>query len=133
MSDAIPEHLARLLASSIESADRLDILMHLRANRGKTFSARSIAMLLRVSSVASEQHLALLCGRGFLTVSIGTDLLYSYQPVSAAIDIALQEIADLLVTRRADVLAAVKDRTKQDPAHVFANAFLIRKKGRRDG
>jgi hypothetical protein len=129
----IPEHVARLLASSIESVERLDILLHLRAARGKTFSARSLSAALRISGLAAEQHLAILCGRGFLTVSIGTDLLYSYQPVSPAIDQVLGEAERLNEIQRADIIRALGDLRERDPVRAFANAFLIRKDEKKKG
>jgi hypothetical protein len=132
----IPEHLARLLVSSIESLDRLDVLLHLRTNRGRSFGAGAVARALRISSVFVEQHLAILCGRGFLTVSIGTDLLYGYQPASDAIELAMREIEDLNRERRADIATLLQARTGREPPHVFADAFVIRKsnkKGTKDG
>lgn len=122
----IPEHVARLLASSIESEQRLDILLHLRASPGKSFTARAVAAALPISSVSAEQHLAILCGRGFLTVSIGSDLLYSYQPVSPSIDAVVAEIETLVHTCRGAVVAALRDASGKDPVRDFANAFVIR-------
>jgi hypothetical protein len=124
----IPEHLKRLLSSSIESVERLDILLFLRAQKPKSFSARGLGTALRVPSVKAEQHLAILCGRGFLTVTIGSDLVYAYQPVSPTIDAALAEIVDLNRERRTEVIAALEDGSQRDSLHAFANAFLIRKK-----
>jgi predicted ArsR family transcriptional regulator len=122
----IPEHVARLLASSIESEQRLDILLHLRASPGKSFTARAVAATLPISSASAEQHLAILCGRGFLTVSIGSDLLYAYQPVSPAIDAAVAEIERLVHTCRGAVVAALREANGKDPVRAFANAFVIR-------
>lgn len=129
----IPEHIARLLTSSIETVERLDVLLHLRENSGKLFGARAVAQALHMSTAVAEQHLAILCGRGFLTVSIGSDLIYGYQPVSAAIDAAMQEVADLNRGRRQDVVATLQDASERDPVHVFANAFLIRKSDKKGG
>lgn len=128
MPPDFPEHLARLLTSSIETVERLDILCLLRATRPKTFTARAVATELSISTATAETALAMLCGRGFLTVSIASDLFYSYAPISPKIDTALEEIVKLLSkdrTRVVDVLRAGKGR---DPAHAFANAFLVRKK-----
>ena len=132
-SRKIPEHLARLLTSSIETVERLDILLYLRAHRGKSVGARAVATALHVSSSFAEQHLAIHCGRGFLTVSIGSDLIYGYQPVSAAIDAAMQEVADLSRDRRPDIIATLRDASDRDPVHAFANAFLIRKTDKKGG
>jgi hypothetical protein len=132
----IPEHVSGLLRTSIESVDRLDILLHLRAHRGKSFGARAVAQALHLSSAFAEEHLAILCGRGFLTVSIASDLLYSYQPVSPALEGAMQEIEELSRERRADVVALLQSSSGRSSPHVFADAFLLWKpknKGAKDG
>lgn len=129
----IPEHIARLLTSSIETVERLDVLLYLRESRGKLFGARAVAQALHMSTAVAEQHLAILCGRGFLTVSIGSDLIYGYQPVSAAIDAAMQDVAVLSRDRRQDILATLRDASERDPVHAFANAFLIRKIDKKGG
>ena len=128
----MPEHIARLLASSIESVERLDVLLHLRSDPGHTFTARSVAAALHISTHAVEHHLAILCGRGFLTVSIGSDLLYAYKPISPSIAQVLTELEALNRLRRADVVAALETRDGKDPVRAFANAFLIWKKGDKD-
>jgi hypothetical protein len=133
LPERIPEHIARLLASSIESVERLDILFHLRATPKHAFSAKEVATQLHMPTHAVEQHLAILCGRGFLTVSIANDLLYSFRPVSPAIAEALNELEEIKRARRADVIAALEARDGKDPVRAFANAFLIRgKKGGND-
>ncbi|MDF2694008.1 MAG: hypothetical protein K0S65_2391 [Labilithrix sp.] len=132
----IPEHLRRLLRTSIESVERLDVLLHLREHRGKSFGARSVAQALYISSVHAEEHLAILCGRGFLTVSIASDLLYGYQPASAALDTAMEEIVELARVRRPDIDALLHGPGGRASPHVFADAFLLRKpnrKGSKDG
>jgi hypothetical protein len=72
----------------------------------------------------------MLCGRGFLTVNIASDLFYSYAPISPTIDAdaALGEIFALLERDRALVLDVLQKKHGRDPAHAFANAFLVRKK-----
>jgi hypothetical protein len=136
MAERIPEHLARLLGSSVESLERLDLLLHVRAARGKKFTAGALADLFGLPAVSAEQHLAILCGRGFLNVSIGSDLLYTYHPVSPAIDGALAELETLNRERRPDVVAALGGARSPDPVRAFADAFVIRaesSKGTRDG
>lgn len=126
-SSAVPEHLEKLLASSIENVERLDVLLYLRAHRERTFGARAIAQAIGCTVVRAENHLAILCGRGFLTVSISVDLLYGYQPVSASVDVALKEVEDLNRQNRAALVALLGKQIARDPAHTFANAFLLRK------
>ena len=74
MADAFPEHLARLLTSSIETQERLDVLCLLKRSRPRTFTAKSVATELSIPTSRAETALAMLCGRGFLTVNIANDL-----------------------------------------------------------
>lgn len=128
MAKDFPEHLARLLTSSIETPERLDVLCLLKKARPRTFTAKSVAAELSITSGTAETALAMLCGRGFLTVNISNDLFYSYAPVSPTIDAALDELTTLLARDRGRVLEVMKDKHGRDPVHVFANAFLVRKK-----
>ena len=128
MADAFPEHLARLLTSSIETEERLDVLCLLKRSRPRTFTAKSVATELSIPTSRAETALAMLCGRGFLTVNIANDLFYSYAPVSPTIDKALDDITQLYDRERSRVIEVLAKKHGRDPAHAFANAFLVRKK-----
>lgn len=128
----LPEHLAKILAS-IETEERLEVLRLIRAGRPKTYSARTIAKELSLSPAVAESALAMLCGRGYLTVSIATDLFYAYAPISLALDEALDAIFALYRDDRAEVVRALGRPSVKGAAHTFANAFLVRKKGDDDG
>lgn len=129
MSTDFPEHLARLLTSSIQTLERLDIVCLLRATQPKTFTARAVATELAISTAAAETALALLCGRGFLTVSIANDLFYAYAPVSPTIDAALAEIVTLVSANRSKVVELLRPGRGRDPARALADASLA---GRND-
>ena len=128
MAAAFPEHLARLLTSSIETEERLDVLCLLKRLHPRTFTAKSVASELTIPKSRAENALAMLCGRGFLTVNIANDLFYSYAPVSPTIDKALDELSELYVRERTRVIDVLTKQHGRDPAHAFANAFLVRKK-----
>jgi hypothetical protein len=128
MAPAFPEHLARLLTSSIETEERLDVLCLLKRARPRTFTAKAVGSELGIAVGKAENALAMLCGRGFLTVTIANDLFYSYAPVSPTIDKALDDLVKLLAKDRNRVLDVLKKQHGKDPAHAFANAFLVRKK-----
>lgn len=128
MADALPDHLARLLLSSIETEERLDVLCLLKKARPRTFTAKTVASELGVVSSKAENALAMLCGRGFLTVTIANDLFYAYAPVSPSMDEALDEIVKLLDADRSRVVDVLKKRLGRDPVQAFADAFLVRKK-----
>lgn len=136
-SEPIPESLVELLRGAIETEARLTLLLHLREHAAKGFTAVAVASVFYMSPSSAERDLALLCGRGFLAVTIGADLLYTYRPVTPDLDAQVTALARLWSERRVDV-ARVLRRIEPDPAAAFADAFRIRRvvkngRGRDDG
>jgi hypothetical protein len=124
--------LQRILSVAVESVERLEILLLLRRDQPKTFTAKTLRAQLSITAASLDTHLAILCGRGFLGVTIGNDLVYTYRPISAKIDQQVAEIAALWTTRRADVEAVFRERGEHDPVQIFADAFRFKRKGDRD-
>jgi hypothetical protein len=124
---SVPEHVQRLLVASIGSRERLDILLFLRSNKPKKHAAKTVAKALSLAPHDVEQALALLCGRGFLSVAIENDLLYAYEPVSPTIGEVMNELADLVSADRPSILRILASAQPGDAVRAFANAFLIRK------
>lgn len=110
MSEKLPERVERLLRSAIESVERLDVLLHLRADPHHAFSARAVATALHLPTHAVEHDLAALCGRGILKVNIASALLYTYNPVSETLDGTVRELEELTRRRREDVVAILRAR-----------------------
>lgn len=108
--------------------ERLELLLLLRRERPRTFTAKSLRSTFSVAG-AVDSNLAFLCGRGFLGVTIGNDLVYDYRPISPKIDQHVTEIADAWKTSRAEVAALLRAPTgSRDAASAFADAFRIRRR-----
>jgi CheY-like chemotaxis protein len=96
--------VARILAF-VQSMTRLEVLLELRALKGRPTTAKTISKVCRISLLAAEQHLAKLCARGLLAVEIRTDLFYSYRPIDPNTRGAVDELQVLVVMER-DALKA---------------------------
>lgn len=125
-SEPIPERLVELLRVAIESEARLAVLLHLRRHMPKGFTAAAVGAALYTSPASAERDLALLCGRGFLAVTLGVDLLYTYRPVKPNLDAEVAELERLWSERPAEVTRILR-RLDTDPATAFADAFRLRK------
>ena len=68
-----------------------------------------------------------------VSVAIENDLLYAYEPVSPSINEVMNELADLVGKDRAAVVRVLDTAPAGSAVRAFANAFLIRKGGKRDG
>lgn len=124
-----PEH-ERLLTVAVETVERLELLLVLRRERPRAFTAKVLRSELSVGGPV-DSNLAFLCGRGFLGVTIGNDLVYDYRPISPKIEQQVTDIAEAWKTRRADVVATLGGggaRATRDAASAFADAFRIRRR-----
>lgn len=131
-SNPIDPEIARILTSAVESVERLEVLLVLRRERPQAFTAKALRRHVAVNG-SLDTHLAILCGRGFLGVNLGNDLVYVYQPISPRIDHQAEEIAALWASRRSDVEALLEGRATT-PAQDFADAFRLgRKRDDQDG
>jgi hypothetical protein len=131
--DSVDPEIERLLRVAIESVERLEILLVMRRDQPKAFTAKVLRGTLSINAAAADTHLAILCGRGFLGVTIGNDLVYTYRPISARIDQHVAEIARLWAERRPDVLTLLNHAPPASAASAFADAFRFRKGGDDDG
>jgi hypothetical protein len=127
---SLPEDVRRLLKEAIQSVERLDVLLLLR-REGRSFSVRSLATTSRMPPARAELHLVMLCGRGFLSVGIGNDLVYSYAPTSGELANAVAQLANI---RRdhPEQIEEVLGPAPHDPIRDFAEAFRVRKRTKDD-
>jgi hypothetical protein len=129
---SIPPDVARLLGVVIENVDRLEILLAMRREKDKSFTAKTLRAQLSLRGSDVDTHLAILCGRGFLWVTIGSDLVYAYRPMSKTIEDHVTEVAELWEKRRSEVLRLMRAHHEDNPARVFAEAVRLRKPGEGD-
>jgi hypothetical protein len=132
--DPVDPDLVRLLTSAIESVERFEILLAMRAEHPRSTTAKALARTLSIRATAVDTHLAFLCGRGFLGFTIGNDIVYAYKPISARIEQQVTDLVQLWKTRRRDV-EAILGTASVTAASAFADAFRFRndKKDGRDG
>ena len=123
MTSGLSQEIVALLAL-IETQTSLEILLFVRGSGGKSFTAKSVAKELSMTTASAERELALLCGRGFLTVTLGSDLRYAYRSMKEDVDRVLDELAQLWSRDRDGVVRIIA--RKEDPVRAFANAFRFR-------
>ncbi len=127
MRPRVSKELTALLAL-VETETGLEALLRLRRSPGKSFTASTVGRELSVTTASAERELALLCGRGFLTVSLGSDLRYAYRPMTDGVDGVLAELERLWESDRDLVLRSLP-KQQPDPIRAFANAFRFRPGG----
>ena len=129
MSDAvIPPRVQRFISTHIDSIEKLEVLLLLRGQSGRTWTGAAVAQELRIAEESARHRLEDLCGRGLLSCEGDA---FSYAPGGGADAQAIDELATTYAQRRVSVISFIFSRPT-DRLKSFADAFRL-KKGPSDG
>lgn len=106
------------------SVEQLEILLLLRAHRGRDWSAEEIAKELRIAALSAANRLLDLAGRGLLVeASPGR---FRYEPNDQALGAAVEGLAKVYPERRVSVIEIIFSKPN-DVIRTFADAFKLRR------
>ena len=121
----LPSELRAFLHTCIDGIEQIDVLLILRgSDRGWT--TREVAAAIRVSEAATRTHLQTLTARGLLDAQPGNEVLYRYQPRTAALRGYVDLLVEHYVRSRSDVVTFVARHTRQG-IKSFSDAFRLKK------
>jgi DNA-binding MarR family transcriptional regulator len=123
----VPEDVARLLSSSIDSVAELEVLLFLHKRPDAEWDPKAVADLLYMDRALSLAIFKKLHARGFLTFREQPSLLYRYAPPRDMLA-ALDKLAALYAERRMMVIALIAAR-RPSGLQLFSNAFRLRGSG----
>jgi predicted ArsR family transcriptional regulator len=126
VSDAvIPPRVQRFISSHIDSIEKLEVLLLMRARADREWTARDVSQELRITEVSAEARLQDLTARKLLEEK-GSPPSYRFRPASAddAQDVAaLQETYS---SRRVSVISFIFSKPL-DRVRGFADAFRLKR------
>ncbi|WP_224248638.1 hypothetical protein [Hyalangium gracile] len=126
MSDAvIPARVQRFIATHIDSIEKLEVLLLLRARAERDWSARDVSQELRITEMSATARLEDLTARRLL-VKDGSPPIYRYGPASSE---DAQDVGDLQATystRRVSVISFIFSKPL-DKVRGFADAFRLKR------
>ena len=132
MSDAaLPPRVQRFLETHIESIEKLEVLLLLRNQPSRAWSAASVAQELRIMEASATGRLEDLCARSLVACEGGTPPTYRFAPRLSEDSQAVTELASTYEQRRVSVISFIFSRPT-DRLKSFADAFRL-KKGPTDG
>ena len=124
----LPFNVVEFVHKSIPSLAHLEILLLLRTEPTRTWTAEQVNAELRTSIHSAQMGLKDLYAQALLVTENGA---YRYAPMDFSMGAAVSELAGLYATHRVRVIESVFSR----PSHAirdFAEAFKL-KKGDRNG
>lgn len=130
-ANRVPKEIREFVARFLPSVEHLETFITLQRNTTKSWSAPDIAAELRIPTSTAADVLEQLASNNFLDVKISNEILYRFNPATAALEEAAARCADFYVRERIAMINAVT-AAPLTPMREFAEAFRI-KKGRTDG
>lgn len=128
LSGAVPDEVKRFLAEHVRSVMALELLLVLRADPARTWTAEQLCRELRCGHDWMNRELARLAERGLVTKAEDSgEFRYARNPVEA--DGPMAWLAASYPDRRYSIIQAIY-AGPADPIKSFADAFRLRKENK---
>jgi hypothetical protein len=121
----VSEQLKAFLQQRLSSLDQIEVVMLLRADPARSWTAPEVAEALGTAPESAAMRLFLLASGGLIAFEPSAIPRYRYTAGDAALNATLQELSDILAANRDDVLAALQ--SPRDPIRSFSDAFKLKK------
>jgi hypothetical protein len=136
-TDELPEDVRALLHEHIESYEQLETLLLLRRERHEQWSAEGVAARLHVRAELVATALAGLAAGGLAAATGTAPARFAYRPASSGLDAAVDRLERAYAERPILIIQLMSanaiERLRTAALHTFADAFVLKKKGRDRG
>ncbi|GEL73103.1 hypothetical protein [Myxococcus virescens] len=127
MSDAgIPQRVQRFISTHIDSLEKLEVLLLLRAHADREWTASAVSLELRITDASAASRLEDLTNRHMLVSDGASPPSYRYSPESSEDVQAVTELAAVYGAKRVSVISFIFSRPL-DKVRGFAEAFILKK------
>ena len=126
MADPFPDDVRRFILAHINSVEQLEVLLLLRGEPDREWTAQAVGQALYTSAAAAVKRLTDLTASGLAAVLPGDDPRYRYAPRDDAHRKLVDQMADAYRERRVAVVALIYSKPN-DQVQAFADAFRLRR------
>ena len=123
--EILSPEIRRFISTHFDSVASLEILLFLRKQREREWTADQIAAELRNSPAATEARLRLFVKKGLLKNGTAKNV-YQYSPNSPELELTIEEFTRLYPTYQARIIDHIYS-APQEAMEAFANAFKLKK------
>jgi hypothetical protein len=122
----VPSDVRALLQGRVDSLEKLEALLLVRADRTKRWTAATVATQLALPDTWSEPALESLCACGLLLgQGEGTARQFSYRPASPALETSVASLAEIYGDRRTEIIRFLSKRAMGRIRTAAVRAFGI--------
>ncbi|HEU4455453.1 MAG TPA: hypothetical protein VFR81_20490 [Longimicrobium sp.] len=118
----------KFIAEYLGSAEQLEVLLLLHAERGRDFTAAEVSERVYTVPAAALMRLDDLTSAGLLTSDLASDPRYRYAPSSPGLAERVDALAEAYRADRVAVVRLIYEVPK-DPVRSLADAFRVRRPG----
>jgi hypothetical protein len=125
----IPQEVANFLADHIESVLELELLLLLRSEPARVWTAATLAQQLKIDAVFAAAQLDKFYAHQLLSAEARTDepgFAYRYAPASGQLDAIVASVAAAYASHRVSIIGLIFSKPTSN-LKTFADAFRIRK------
>ena len=126
MASALSETLERFIRERLPSTEQIDIVLLLRADRERSWSAPEVSRQLGTPPESTAMRLFLLASNGVVAFDGAGGIPRYRYTANAESNALIEELAAVYETRPGDVYDIVGTPTR-DPLRSFADAFKLKK------
>jgi hypothetical protein len=123
--DAVSKRLREFLEQRLSSLDQIDVVLLLRSDHERYWTAPEVAAQLRTAPEAAAMRLFLLASAGLITLEASGVPRYRYVGLDDDTEGVLQELSEVMASDR-NAVAAVVGGPPRDPIRSFADAFKLK-------
>jgi hypothetical protein len=125
--ERIPREVKRFLADKIDSVGQLEVLLLVRSDRERYWSASEVSAELRSGCTWAEVQLAYLHVEGLLAARQSNEATYRYDPARPDVEAMVARVSEAFETRRADVITLIFGQRPSERLRAFSEAFKLRR------
>jgi hypothetical protein len=123
---AIPPRVQRFISTHIDSIEKLEVLLLMRARADREWSALEVSQELRITEASATARLEDLTGRRLLVQRDGRPASYRFSPANSEDAQDVSELQATYSTRRVSVISFIFSKPL-DRVRGFADAFRLKR------
>ena len=117
----------RFIAERIDSVGQLEVLLLVRSDPERYWSASEVSRTLRSRRTWAEVQLEYLCVEGLLSARESNAPSYRYEPTRPELEAVVARLCEAFESQRAEVIRLVFSQRPSERLRAFSEAFRLRR------